>query len=82
LCSPLPSICDLQDKFRPAIYEFDKVIATTRKMLRASQIFKMPVFATTQNASRLGGTCAELGLDTADGVKTLVHVDKMLFSML
>lgn len=30
------SICDLQEKFRPAIHEYAKVIATTQKMLKAS----------------------------------------------
>ncbi|KAL1627363.1 hypothetical protein SLS54_002288 [Diplodia seriata] len=30
------SICDLQEKFRPAIWEFSKVLQTTQKMLRAS----------------------------------------------
>ncbi|CAI6334399.1 unnamed protein product [Periconia digitata] len=79
--NPVLFICDLQEKFRPAIYEFDKVVATTRKMLKASQILNIPVVATTQNKARLGETCPELGLDQPGGVKTVVHADKTLFSM-
>lgn len=75
------SICDLQEKFRNAIFEYPKVIATTQKMLKASQILGIPVFATTQLRGKLGETCPELGLDTADGVKTQAHVDKSAFSM-
>ncbi|OMP82830.1 Isochorismatase family protein 1B [Diplodia seriata] len=76
------SICDLQEKFRPAIWEFSKVLQTTQKMLRASQIMRFPVLATTQNRARLGETCSELRLDAPDGIQTKVHVDKTLFSML
>ncbi|KAF2085290.1 Isochorismatase hydrolase [Saccharata proteae CBS 121410] len=79
--NPALFICDLQEKFRPAIYEYPKVIATTQKMLRASKILNIPVFATTQNRARLGETCQELGLDSPDGVATKVHADKTLFSM-
>lgn len=75
------SICDLQEKFRSAIYEYPKVIATTQKLLRASQILNFPVFATTQLKSKLGETCPELGLDSADGVQTQCHADKSAFSM-
>ncbi|KAF2278004.1 Isochorismatase hydrolase [Westerdykella ornata] len=82
ITNPALFICDLQEKFRPAIHEFPKVVATTRKLLKASQILNIPVFATTQNKARLGETCAELGLDSPDGVKTVVHADKTLFSML
>ncbi|KAF4301032.1 hypothetical protein SLS57_008497 [Botryosphaeria dothidea] len=82
LTSPALFICDLQEKFRPAIWEFSKVITTTQKMLRASQILKFPVIATTQNRARLGETCAELGLDVPGGIQTKVHADKTLFSMI
>lgn len=40
------------------------------------------MFATTQNKARLGETCPELQLDTPEGVQTLVHADKTLFSMM
>ncbi|OJD34498.1 isochorismatase domain-containing protein [Diplodia corticola] len=82
LTNPALFICDLQEKFRPAIWEFSKVVQTTQKMLRASQIMKFPVLATTQNRARLGETCSELGLDAPGGIQTKVHADKTLFSML
>ncbi|KAF2751583.1 Isochorismatase hydrolase [Sporormia fimetaria CBS 119925] len=82
ITNPALFVCDLQEKFRPAIHEFPKVVATTRKLLKASQILNFPVFATTQNKARLGETCPELGLDSAGDVKTVVHADKTLFSML
>ncbi|KAF9737650.1 isochorismatase family [Paraphaeosphaeria minitans] len=82
ISKPLPSICDLQEKFRPAIHDFSRVVATTQKLLRASQILQIPVLATTQNKARLGETVPELMLDAPAGIKTLVHADKTLFSML
>jgi len=81
LTNPALFICDLQEKFRPAIFEFPKVIATTQKMLKASQILNIPVVATTQNRARLGETCPELNLDSPGGITTKVHADKSLFSM-
>lgn len=82
ITNPALFICDLQDKFRPAIHEFPKVIATTQKLLKASQILNIPVFATTQNKARLGETCAELNLDAPGGIQTEIHADKSLFSMI
>ncbi|KAF2456419.1 Isochorismatase-like protein [Lineolata rhizophorae] len=77
ILNPALFICDLQEKFRPAIHEYPKVIATTQKMLKAY----IPVFATTQQRAKLGDTCSELGLDSPDGYATQVHADKSLFSM-
>lgn len=72
------------------------MISTTQKLLRATQILDIPVFATTQSRAKLGETCAELGLDnnnnnsnSGDGneggngisIKTVAHVDKTAFSM-
>ncbi|KAH8704673.1 Isochorismatase-like protein [Phaeosphaeriaceae sp. PMI808] len=80
--NPALFICDLQEKFRPAIHEFPKVVATAQKLLKATQILNIPVFATTQNKAKLGETCPELGLDLPGGIKTVCHLDKTLFSML
>ncbi|KAH7063810.1 isochorismatase domain-containing protein 2A, mitochondrial precursor [Paraphoma chrysanthemicola] len=82
IANPALFICDLQEKFRPAIHEFPKVVATAQKLLKASQILDIPVFATTQNKARLGETCPELGLDAPGGIKTICHLDKTLFSMI
>ncbi|CAK4034044.1 related to isochorismatase family hydrolase [Lecanosticta acicola] len=81
LVRPALFICDLQEKFRSAIYEFPKVVATTQKLLKASQILDIPVFATTQLRAKLGETCPELGLDAPEGVQTKAHADKSAFSM-
>jgi len=51
-------------------------ILTTQKLLRAASILNIPVYATTQNAARLGATCSELELSDA-----IEHADKSLFSM-
>ncbi|RMX91473.1 hypothetical protein D0867_14950 [Hortaea werneckii] len=76
LVRPTLFICDLQEKFRSAIHEFPKVVSTTQKLLKASQILDIPVFATTQLRGKLGETCPELGLDAEGGIKTKAHVDK------
>jgi len=81
IANPALFICDLQEKFRPAIYEFPKVVSTAQKLLKASKLLNIPVFATTQNKARLGETCPELKLDQPDGIKTVCHLDKTLFSM-
>lgn len=57
------------------------MVSTTQKLLRASQILSIPVFATTQLRAKLGETCPELQLDSAEGVKTQAHADKSAFSM-
>lgn len=74
------SICDLQEKFRPAIHEFPAVLATTQKLLHAASILHIPILATTQNRGKLGQTCAELELGT-EKYPLAADVDKTAFSM-
>lgn len=78
--NPAIFVCDLQEKFRNAIYEFDKVVLTTQKVLRAAQAFDIPIYTTTQNRARLGDTVSELQ-PYLDGPQCRTHADKTLFSM-
>ncbi|KAI1148659.1 Isochorismatase-like protein [Nemania diffusa] len=79
LKNPIIFVCDLQDKFRNAIWQFDKILLTSQKVLRAAQILKIPVIATTQNGQKLGPIVAELQPLIQDAA---LHLDKTLFSML
>lgn len=58
--NPAVFICDIQEKFRPVIHEFDKVILTSQKLLKAAHHLSLPIFVTTQNRARLGDTVSEL----------------------
>ncbi|KUI59822.1 Isochorismatase domain-containing protein 2, mitochondrial [Cytospora mali] len=77
----LSNVCDLQEKFRNAIYEFDKVVLTAQKVLRAAQALQIPIYATTQNRARLGNTVSELEPYLSSPLCKF-HVDKTLFSMI
>lgn len=79
--NPALFVCDIQEKFRPAIYEFGKLIQTTQKMFKAAAPLKIPVYVTTQSRARLGETVSELGPYLA-AVNVRADVDKTLFSMI
>lgn len=78
--NPAIFVCDLQEKFRNAIHEFDKVVLTTQKVLRAAQALNIPIYTTTQNRARLGETVPELQ-QYLDGPLCKTHADKTAFSM-
>ncbi|KAL8340312.1 hypothetical protein RB601_006414 [Gaeumannomyces tritici] len=80
--NPVIFVCDIQEKFRNAIWEFDKVVLTAQKVLKAAQVLSIPIYATTQNRARLGATVPELDrLLAAAGPLTREHSDKTRFSM-
>ncbi|KAI8959144.1 Isochorismatase hydrolase [Daldinia sp. FL1419] len=76
---PVVFVCDMQEKFRPAIWKFDLILQTSQKVLRAAKILNVPVIVTTQIAAKLGSTVSELQELTADAA---VDADKTAFSML
>jgi len=76
LVRPALFICDIQEKFRKAIWEYDKVILTTQKMIKAAEILSIPIYVTTQSRAKLGETCSELSVPNA-----VEDVDKTAFSM-
>lgn len=75
----LNSVCDLQTAFTSAIHCFSSLLAPTNKLLRASEILSIPVFATTQNRGKLGSTVPELNIDAHPQLAG--HWDKTKFSM-
>ncbi|OJD24097.1 hypothetical protein ACJ73_04542 [Blastomyces percursus] len=77
------SICDIQEKFRPVIYEFPKLITTTTKLLKAAKPLNIPIYITTQNRARLGATVSEFNpyLNPASNPNVRADLDKTLFSM-
>ncbi|KIY47165.1 Isochorismatase hydrolase, partial [Fistulina hepatica ATCC 64428] len=74
-------LCDLQEKFKPAIPGYDDVISTAKKMLRVAGILDMKVVATSQNAKALGPVDPSLDLDSI-GELLFGPYDKTSFSML
>ncbi|WFD40420.1 coproporphyrinogen oxidase [Malassezia japonica] len=73
-------ICDMQEKFRPAIYHFDHVLSTADKLVKAAQILEIPTLATEQYPKGLGPTVPELASEIR-GVKEHAIRDKSTFSM-
>ncbi|KAM3464139.1 hypothetical protein MY5147_007220 [Beauveria neobassiana] len=74
--NPAVFVCDLQEKFRNAIHEFDKVVVTTEKLLDFAAAASVPVRATTQTTAKLGATVPSV----AAHLRT-APIDKTRFSM-
>ncbi|KAI1771376.1 Isochorismatase hydrolase [Hypoxylon cercidicola] len=77
---PVVFVCDMQEKFRNAIWQFDKITLTAQKVLRAAHTLKIPVVVTTQNAAKLGATVSELEPLVVAGA--MISADKTAFSMM
>uniref|UniRef100_A0A8B9K935 Isochorismatase-like domain-containing protein n=1 Tax=Astyanax mexicanus TaxID=7994 RepID=A0A8B9K935_ASTMX len=69
-------LCDMQEKFRPTIFQFTNVVSNAARLLQASRILSIPPILTEQYPKGLGPTVQELG---AEGLKP--H-SKTRFSML
>ncbi|KAL1957192.1 hypothetical protein VTO42DRAFT_6226 [Malbranchea cinnamomea] len=81
--NPALFVCDIQEAFRPVIYEYPKLITTAIKLLRATKPLSIPIYVTTQNRARLGNTVSELASYLeASNPNVRADLDKTLFSML
>ncbi|KAI9148495.1 hypothetical protein H9P43_010199 [Blastocladiella emersonii ATCC 22665] len=69
-------LCDVQERFRPLIFRFADVVATSDKMAQAAKALGVPLVVTEQNPARLGQTVAEI-----DVAHAAVNVPKTRFSM-
>ncbi|XP_071493131.1 isochorismatase domain-containing protein 1-like [Diadema antillarum] len=70
-------VCDMQEKFKPAIKYFDEITVVTKRLIKGAYILDIPVIVTEQYPSGLGHTVGELELD----VNKSVVFSKTKFSM-
>ncbi|XP_062277870.1 isochorismatase domain-containing protein 2 isoform X1 [Scomber scombrus] len=54
-------LCDMQEKFRPNIFQFDNIVSNAARLLQASRILGIPPILTEQYPKGLGPTVPELG---------------------
>ncbi|AAW43397.2 conserved hypothetical protein [Cryptococcus deneoformans JEC21] len=53
-------ICDVQERFRSAIYGFDAMTSSICKLVKATRVLEVPTFVTEQNPKALGSTVEEI----------------------
>lgn len=58
-------LCDVQEKFRAAIYKFGTVVSGAQRMVRAANELSIPVIVTEQYPKGLGNTVAEIDVSKA-----------------
>jgi len=69
-------LCDIQEKFRPAMKNFDSMVKNTQKLIEAGKCLDIPLICTEQYPEKLGNIVKELDIKHAKGV-----YPKSLFSM-
>lgn len=75
-------VCDVQERFRALIHQFDAVAATAGLLVSASRVLGLQVIASEQVPAKLGVTVPEVGISPADGMGAIVPVvEKVSFSM-
>lgn len=58
-------VCDVQERFRGAIYKFGTVVTGSQRMMRGAEALGIPVIVTEQYPKGLGKTVSELDLSKA-----------------
>ncbi|KAM9806352.1 isochorismatase domain-containing protein 2 isoform X2 [Syngnathus typhle] len=56
-------LCDMQEKFRPNIFQFTNIVSNAARLLQASRILGIPAILTEQYPKGLGPTVPELGAE-------------------
>ena len=69
-------VVDIQEAFRPAVLDFDRVVAGAATLVRGARILELPVMVTQQYPKGLGATVSELA-EHLDGIEP---IDKVCFS--
>jgi nicotinamidase-related amidase len=69
-------VVDVQEAFRPAVLDFDRVAAAAATLVRGARVLDLPVIVTQQYPKGLGATVPELA-EHLDGIEP---IDKVCFS--
>jgi nicotinamidase-related amidase len=69
-------VVDVQEAFRPAVLDFEEVVANTRRLVEGARILGVPVTVTEQYPKGLGATVPELA-EHLDGIEP---IEKVCFS--
>ncbi|KAI9095963.1 Isochorismatase-like protein [Phlyctochytrium arcticum] len=69
-------LCDIQERFRPMIWNYPHVINTASKLIAGGKLLDIPLIVTEQNPKALGKTVSELDISHAKIVEA-----KTKFSM-
>ncbi|KAG6797479.1 isochorismatase domain-containing protein 2 [Apis mellifera caucasica] len=69
-------ICDVQEKFAKAMYEFGKITQNSVKLINALKLLNVPTIVSEQNPKALGKTIPEFDISGAKG-----PFEKTQFSM-
>jgi len=82
LCRLVPEncallVCDLQEKFRPAIMHFDEIVKNTGRLVQSCKLLGIPIVATEQYPKGLGPTVDEVGIKEL----RIIPVTKTCFTM-
>ena len=69
-------LCDIQEKFRPAISHFTEIVEVAKRLVSASKILDVPLVVTEQYPKGLGATVADLEISHAQ-----LKIEKTRFTM-
>ncbi|XP_030829138.1 isochorismatase domain-containing protein 1 [Strongylocentrotus purpuratus] len=61
-------VCDMQERFKPAIKYFDDIAVVAKRLIEGANILAIPVIVTEQYPKGLGHTVEELDISKAIGV--------------
>ncbi|XP_077431094.1 isochorismatase domain-containing protein 2 isoform X1 [Vanacampus margaritifer] len=56
-------LCDMQEKFRPNIFQFTNIVSNAARLLQAGRVLGIPAIVTEQYPKGLGPTVPELGAE-------------------
>ncbi len=67
-------VCDIQERFRDVVCDFNSIIATAKHLLSVGKVLKVPSLVTEQYPAALGHTVKELEAEVAGKMRANLFV--------